>query len=140
MSIIAGEKVAIPPRGHHRPILDFHIANINKPRLKLFEVEVNVNKVFAVVSGLGDNKLKGLLIPAFANPAHVCKFPGFHTDALPPKHNIIAVDILMNKRMEGGDIFIFQLKEALRIDVSVISIKMEAVNFFILTQSLPDET
>lgn len=99
LAIIPGEKVSIPARRHHSLVFDFNLGNIDEPGLKFFEVEMNVDKVLAILAWFGYHKLKHLLVPAFAYPANIGIFDGVHAGCLPTENNVIAVDIGVHNRV-----------------------------------------
>ena len=134
--MVPGEKIAISSRRHHCFVFYLHIADVDESRLKLLEIKVDVDEIFAILPGFRHNELEVLLIPTFTNPANIGKFFRFHTDGLSPKYDVIAVDIFMNERVKGSNFFIFEFEKTFGINIAIISIEVETVDFFILIQRL----
>ena len=93
---------------------------------------MDVNEILSVFSWFRNDELEVLFIPALADPADVGELFRIHADGLSSKHYVIAVNVLMYKRMQRGDVFVLKFQEALCINVTVIPIEMKPIDLSIL--------
>lgn len=108
LSVVPCEEVPIPPRRDHRSIFHFYFTNVDEPWFKFLEVKVNVNEILSVFPWFRNDELEVLFIPALADPTDVGELFRIHADGLSPKHYVIAVNVLMHKRMQRGDVLVLK--------------------------------
>lgn len=127
--LVVREEISVLLRWNHRDVLDHMFILRDQSGLVLLKVKVNVDQHLSL--SLGKSQLELLLVPAFANPAHVFNRFALQGMVFPDDSDLEAIHLLLIDGVQQRFLLFFNDQEPSRVDPAVVTAIVDAVYVFV---------